>query len=291
MECLKVDAGVPGFTTIFSSVTKPAEVDIMFVHGACGSSINSFAGDCTAPTLDDNEQDFWPGDRLPERLQSLGVFPRILTYGWSANVWLGSDGSISKLAETFAHDIYKERLTTPERPLVFIGHGLGGLLIKETINNMVMRDYQNGRLEVCVKACFFFAVPQQGLDHPLNFAPLLARMACILQKINPVGQYARILASELEPRNKILIDLSREFAVTQRRHSIRVFSFAESITTQGYLVVPEKSAFYATDPQNCCLLDANYCNIAALPRVENNLETVLEHICGSLIRCLSNKQL
>ncbi|KAI4164606.1 MAG: hypothetical protein LQ342_001919 [Letrouitia transgressa] len=291
MEYLKTDAGVPGFTTIFSSVTRPAEVDIMFVHGAYGSPINSFAGDCTAPALDGNEQEFWPSDRLPERLESLGVFPRVLTYGWRANAWLDSDTSISKLAGIFAQDIYEERSATPERPLVFIGHGLGGLLIKETISNMVMRGHQNGRREFCVRACFFFAVPQQGLDHPLNFAPLLARMACVLQKINPVGPYARMLASELEPRNKILIDLSREFAVTQRKHSISVFSFAESVKTQGHFVVPEKSAFCVTDPQNCYLLDANYRNIAALSRVEKNLETVLEHICGSITRYFPDRHL
>ncbi|KAL9612543.1 MAG: hypothetical protein Q9167_002882 [Letrouitia subvulpina] len=286
MEYLKIDAGVPGFTTIFSSVTRPVEVDIIFVHGAYGSPITSFASDSTAQNLEDDEREFWPGDGLPEKLESLGVFPRILTYGWPANAWLDSDESVSKLVEVFARDIYKERSATPERPLVFIGHGLGGLLIQETINNMVRPDHQNGRLKFCVKACFFFAVPCQGLDHPINFAPLLARMACVLQNINPVGQYARILVSELEPRNKPLLDLSRKFAVTQRKHSISVLSFAESVKTQGHFVVPEKSAFYATDPQNYYLLNADYRNIAALPRAENNLEIVLEHICGNIRKCL-----
>lgn len=91
-----------GLTQIYTPRDDPT-IDIVFVHGLNGHPHDSW----TSKTTDC----FWPTDLLPDVLASL--CPRILTYGYNANVTAFTDGasrdSVVSHAETLASSLAANR--------------------------------------------------------------------------------------------------------------------------------------------------------------------------------------
>lgn len=91
-------------------------IDIVFVHGLFGSRLTSYTkgGVC------------WIRDLLGQDIPN----SRIISWGWSST--LSSGDTFAGQAENLLSDISRARSGT-RRPIVFVGHGLGGLLIKEAL--------------------------------------------------------------------------------------------------------------------------------------------------------------
>ncbi|KAI0551739.1 hypothetical protein F4679DRAFT_537810 [Xylaria curta] len=92
-------------------------IDIVFVHGLFGSRLSSYTkgGVC------------WIRDLLGQDIPNA----RIISWGWAASTLKESD-TFAGQAENLLSDISRVRTGT-RRPIIFIGHGLGGLLIKEAL--------------------------------------------------------------------------------------------------------------------------------------------------------------
>ncbi|KAI1328233.1 hypothetical protein F5Y16DRAFT_369777 [Xylariaceae sp. FL0255] len=106
-----------GPTIIFDGIQPGQEgVDIVFVHGLFGSRFHSFTkgGVC------------WIRELLGNDISNA----RIISWGWSST--LASSDTFAGQAETLLADISRIRAAT-RCPIIFIGHGLGGLLIKEAL--------------------------------------------------------------------------------------------------------------------------------------------------------------
>jgi hypothetical protein len=91
-----------GLTQIYTPRDEPT-IDIVFVHGLNGHPHDSWTSKTTGC--------FWPTDLLPDVLASL--CPRILTYGYNANVTAFTDGasrdSVVSHAETLASSLAANR--------------------------------------------------------------------------------------------------------------------------------------------------------------------------------------
>lgn len=92
-----------GLTQVYLPRDGPPTVDIVFVHGLNGHPHDSWTSKST--------NCFWPVDLLPDILAPLR--PRILTYGYNANVTAFTDGasrdSIVSHAETLASNLAANR--------------------------------------------------------------------------------------------------------------------------------------------------------------------------------------
>lgn len=96
-------------------------IDIVVVHDLFGHRIANWfqRGIC------------WPRDLLKFDFQE----SRIITWGWSGP--FGSNNAFSDQAESLLTDMAAIRTST-SRPIIFIGHGIGGLVIKEALVTAAM---------------------------------------------------------------------------------------------------------------------------------------------------------
>ncbi|MCJ1433247.1 Serine active site containing protein 1 [Xylographa pallens] len=116
-----------GLTEVFSP-SEQASVDVVFIHGIFGHPKDTW-------TCDDADV-FWPAELLPPILEDEST--RILTYGYDAGADTFTDGQarhkIHDVAGSLGRDLVSNRQIRKaiERPLVFIAHSLGGLVVKGT---------------------------------------------------------------------------------------------------------------------------------------------------------------
>lgn len=116
-----------------------ATVDVCFVHG--------LAGDRERTWTAHGHSTSWPQSLLPDALNKA----RILTYGYDAYVVRKSVTAVTRLVD-HATNLLNEYTANRDdngassRPIIFVGHSLGGLVCQEAIilsrNNPLQRFYQ-----------------------------------------------------------------------------------------------------------------------------------------------------
>ncbi|KAG8808510.1 hypothetical protein FRC17_003914, partial [Serendipita sp. 399] len=109
----------------------------------------------------------WLRDLLPFDLPNA----RILTYGYDAHVY--GDESVStqtifRHAETFAGRLSQQRKEHPERPIIFISHSLGGIILKKTLSichsHQFDSDHKFRDIAISTRAVLFFGTPHSGAN-------------------------------------------------------------------------------------------------------------------------------
>ena len=160
---IAIDDKFGGLTCIYASTGAPDReptADVVLVHGAGGHPISSFASRVADPLSEAH----WARDSLPKELEDVRIFPRVMTYGWNASAWYDSQREIEHLARALK-DV---RANTPTRPLILIGHGTGGLLIKQLVIDTINFGFSERNFQNPIQACFFLALPER-LDYSKTF--------------------------------------------------------------------------------------------------------------------------
>ena len=154
---IAIDDRFEGLTCVYSSTKGPGKeptADVILVHGAHGHPVKSFA----IAVAESLSEAYWARDSLPKELEDAGVFPRVFTYGWNASAWSDPQSEVESLAQALK-DI---RSKVPTRPLIFIGHGVGGLLIKQLVIDTVNLGVIDQSFQNPIQACFFLALPENS---------------------------------------------------------------------------------------------------------------------------------
>ncbi|KAG9840443.1 hypothetical protein KCU98_g9245, partial [Aureobasidium melanogenum] len=139
-------------------------LDIVFVHGLRGHRINTWSSNNTC----------WPKDLLPEDIKDA----RILTFGYDAQVagFLSttSQASIFAHAEKLLDNLKNARRGFETRPIIFIGHSLGGIIIKDALIRSFeckhsTQDVRLGAIFNATIGVIFMATPHRG-SHTASLA-------------------------------------------------------------------------------------------------------------------------
>ncbi|GLI73233.1 hypothetical protein PoHVEF18_001447 [Penicillium ochrochloron] len=217
-------------------------VDIVFVHGLNGHPENSWTSKTSGC--------FWPVDLLPDVLGQLR--PRILTYGYNANVAAFTDGasrdSIVSHAETLASNLAANRnlRSCSDRPIIFVCHSLGGLVVKRAL--IYSRSLSNEKTEhlrsvyVSTFGILFLGTPHNGSD--------IAKWGLLLHKIctavlpKKVMEGSPQLIKALQTNNETLQHINSLFADIMSRFHIYLFHETRSMDVRGTreIIVDEASA-------------------------------------------------
>ncbi|KAL8856610.1 MAG: hypothetical protein Q9178_006765 [Gyalolechia marmorata] len=282
---VNMDITFKGLTTIYvpaKVLGREPNIDVVLVHGAFGHPINSFASHYSSSQRDSTTVEIcWPRDELPGMLEIGGVFPRIMTHGWDADAWLSPHADVSSAADEFCTQLRNARLASPTRPLVFIGHGLGGILIKEAVSSNIYSDIEEGHFETPVKLCCFLATPHRGAARDEDFASVLTAMKRLQNPKSRVSPETHI--QSLEARNRALVDICAGFDAHRQEYGISLLSAKESVRTQVQYIVPETCAIFSETPKDQISFGCNYLDLAKLPKTSVNRDNGLHHLSDRII--------
>ncbi|KAF8528200.1 hypothetical protein BU17DRAFT_38655, partial [Hysterangium stoloniferum] len=149
---------------------------VVFVHGLDGHPIDSWTaanGIC------------WPRDLLPTLIPRA----RVLSYGYDARTRGPRSTLAEQLLEDYAIDLivrlamHRLRTETTERPIIFVVHSMGGIILKAALINasMAKRDhlFSHKQIHISTYGIVYLGTPHQGMEiatmatHLLNVASIV----------------------------------------------------------------------------------------------------------------------
>jgi pimeloyl-ACP methyl ester carboxylesterase len=196
-------------------------VDIVFVHGLGGDAVSTWhpAG---------QSDSFWPQwlvDDLPQaRVWALG-------YPAASTNWLAGASGMGVLERSRNILQYLTVVGLGKRPLIFVAHSLGGLMVKQllrTASSMNNKDWSV--LSSNVKGIVFLATPNTGSS--------LASLATAIAYIFRPSQATLDLPAD----SKYLQDLGDWFRQNAGPPGLRVEAYYESDPVKGNALVVDASS-------------------------------------------------
>ncbi|KAH6893004.1 hypothetical protein B0T10DRAFT_481246 [Thelonectria olida] len=190
----------------------------------------------------------------------------------------GTTMTLSALADALLEELteLRTREDAAERPVVFVGHSVGGLVVKMAL----VKASRNPRFEDILKQCYgvaFFGTPHQGSSY---FA--MPSLACSIQNLLQLSVPLPIsITDELRVGNRLLLHLDDDFKAIA--NDLRVWTLYETIdsrlsgTGSGdvYFTAPLtsiKSAILGMRQETILPLQSDHANIASFGR--HNVHTL-----------------
>ncbi len=217
----------------------------MFVHGFTGDPLDTWTlNNKKGPSI------YWPRDLASKTISD----SRILTYGYDTKIRHVARGPVSKkTVYDHAWDLLcslEARRRNPSerrRPILFIAHSLGGIIVKEALRRSqrctLTQAHLRGVFEAVV-GVLFFGTPHRGADPRNPFHHFLSATAQALG-----AQVNHLIVNALMPESERLAELRDEFAAMYHERKWRIFSFQEEYGLSGLIGTK------VVDDQSSCLDD------------------------------------
>ncbi|KAI9859462.1 MAG: hypothetical protein M1824_003803 [Vezdaea acicularis] len=220
-----------------------------------------------------NKEVLWLKDLLPDRIENA----RVLLFGYNSNVGLDtSTAGVSGAAENLLAKLKNKRQEDPNRPIMFICHSLGGIVVKRAISK-ARSSLQYQELYKHVQAIAFFATPHRG--------GLAARpgqvIAGALRRLT--GNLRNSILEALRDDSLISSDIHKDFLDSLSDAKIRTCSFYEARAMPGLnrLVVDQYSAILGLPfPQEATyqVPESDHSTICKFEAKTQNYNDVIEQI-------------
>ncbi|KAL8344433.1 hypothetical protein RB601_004802 [Gaeumannomyces tritici] len=288
-----------GLTVLRVPDTQPS-VDIVFVHGFTGHPYLTWrkcgvqgaqvdAEDGAEPprklarflqrsSARETSSVYWPTDLLPSTIPDA----RIMTYGYDTHIRhqvfgpRASQNTIYDIAGDFLVALEAERRGATHRPLIFIAHSLGGIVVKEMLRRS-QGCHSHDHLRQATSATIgvvFFGTPHSGADPRGLLLHATERLARTLGVT-----VSQAVVDTLLPSSERLRELRDDFPIIAQRKGWAIHSFQEQhvVRLLGKKVVEDTSSslhspieitqHIANDHMDMCrfsgLLDVEYRKVAA----------------------------
>ncbi len=196
-------------------------IDVVAVHGLQGDAYRTWKHQ--GGTL-------WLRDLLPGDVPSA----RIMTFGYDSTVaFSNSVGRIEDKALDLLNRLGAQRDENMDRrPVIFICHSLGGIVVKKALILAHERSSDPGFRDILdnTKAIAFLGVPHKGSDSAwwANFAANALKAASIGFTTN------NALVADLRKDSSALSTISKQFI--ERGRDLSIYTFYERLKLMGTLV-------------------------------------------------------
>jgi pimeloyl-ACP methyl ester carboxylesterase len=245
-------------------------IDIVAVHGLGGDGYSTWT--------DEKSGKLWLRDFLPGS-QGFGN-ARVMTFSYGRSEWPGrrtfGDLWFRDLAKSLLEHVKLTRMTTntpTKKPIMFIGHSLGGIIIKTAF--LIARSSVNSDIFKSTKSVIFFGTPCSEREQE-------AECRLILQNIFEAAgikpnEAFRSSRHSVEP----IANVSRDFRRASRE--LLITSFYEREKYNGVLVVSGNQARGDFANETTIGLDANHHTISKLASKEEGFTVVHQAMHMNLI--------
>ena len=190
-----------------STAHGPPTVDIVAVHG--------LRGDAKRTWTDSKSKKIWLQDFLPIDIDR----PRVMSFDYNAAAAFGNttavilDHARSLLGSLIA---CRESEAEAARPIVFIAHSLGGIIVKQALVT-AHDEAEYNSIKDSTRGIFFFATPHKGSEFA-NYGKVLATVVTIVS-----NRPRPNLLAALENNNEELSTLTEKFTTLPRNFQISTF--------------------------------------------------------------------
>ncbi|KFA66966.1 hypothetical protein S40285_09524, partial [Stachybotrys chlorohalonatus IBT 40285] len=160
-QSLALDHGFLGITTLYAPPSQEHKVDIIAISGLGGHAFGSFK--------ERGGEHMWLRDVLPDHITQEGdnqPCARIMIFGYHSTVAQSqSFQNLDTLASSFYGSLLDLISARTSRPVIFIAHSLGGLIVKQVLINLSKSKKEGDeRFLRTVYGIVFFGVPHDGMD-------------------------------------------------------------------------------------------------------------------------------
>ena len=200
-----------------------ARADVIFVHGLGGHHQQTWM------STGQSEQDYWPR-WLAADLPDVNAWS--LDYPSAISRWLGHSMPIPQRAKNILAEL--EQSGIGGRPIIFLCHSLGGLVVKKALNLASTGSSSAQSLLRNVRGVVFMGTPSAGAS--------VARWGGRLQlALGFVGASARLssLVAEMRRSDPYLLDLKNWYADNAEALGIASLVLHETRPARGILTVVE----------------------------------------------------
>ena len=162
---------------------------------------------------------------------------RVLLFGYNSSpVFQASTIGVAGAAINLLDQLQFKRREHPDRPIVFVCHSLGGIVVKQCLVEAHNADDVHGSILMHTKAVAFFGTPHSG-GHGAILGDSIARVFRALS-----GSVRNDIMEWLRTDSFLANHLEINFA--RRAKNMRVVSFMESLPISRHfgLVVPQSSS-------------------------------------------------
>lgn len=217
---------------------EPIRADIVFVHGLTGDGLATWEKGGTV----------WPRDLLPKAVPAA----RVITWNYEADImrFFNKTGqnTILKHAENFLLDLAGERAEEdgiePDRPIIFVAHSLGGLVVKQAL--ITAREHEStqsenedyARILRNTIGIIFLGTPHKGSDQA-RWDAVAANLARILKK-----DHNDTIVEALSRGSSVLESLQSSFTGISDRFSYSTFTEEREYPNIGKIVDDESAVLY-----------------------------------------------
>ena len=241
--------------------------DVVFVHGLGGDGRGTWH-----PEEKKDDDNFWPF-WLGEDLGHVGIWS--LAYEVEPTRWKGSAMPLVERAINALSILDLEEIG--ERPVVFITHSMGGLLVKQMLRHAL--DFNNPlwqKIAEQTKGIVYLSTPHSGAD----LASWTKYIGSIVSRT--------VSLEELEAHHPRLLELNEVYRNQENLRQIPIEVYYEKEKTMGFLVVNSTSANPGISGVTPIPVDYNHINICKPVSRKEPLYRRVKRFVGE---CLPNKPL
>ncbi|KAI9747577.1 MAG: hypothetical protein M4579_007436, partial [Chaenotheca gracillima] len=210
------------------------QVDIVAVHGLGGGAFKTWT---------DKKGNIWLRDLLIEDLPGARVF----TFGYNSAFFFSREtGTLREYARALLEAIRSERTSAEERarPLVFVCHGMGGIVVKKAL--IIARNESSlyPHFNASVSGVLFLGTPHQGLPSA-TYASILSQIANVFMIGSQMSRFTGPLRTELlqslQRNENELLYIAQDFRVHTGPLMIASFIEQKNMLGLNERIVDEKS--------------------------------------------------
>ncbi|RAO69814.1 uncharacterized protein BHQ10_005826 [Talaromyces amestolkiae] len=235
------------------------KADIVAVHGLGGDSFRTWTEEST--------KELWLRTFLHKDIENV----RIMTFGYNANILRNkAAGNTYSFAENLLAALRRKRPgEAKRRPLILLGHSLGGIVIKQALITAKIRSPMYKDILESTWHLMFFGTPHQG--------SLFAPGADFLNNLGSVisGNKNRV-AQELKLWSPELLAITQDFASIADHFSKT--SFWERKETKRVTIVHQGSARLGHRNEEVIGLNENHLTICKFASRDNASYTTVKDI-------------